>query len=236
MAFSKHGKYWYAADSWQDYRKVPWDTISDSSRRKIMKHLMPKPAACPFCGAVSRREERRGYGAVWGDGMSERVLILVNRSGMLPEDVDDWYWTCRDCYKKKQREKKQRYPIVFGDKLKPWSELTHQGKMHRVRRDIPVTPCPYCGNERVELFSYSGGWPEDLGDYGWVCRSHAVELADLLYEKPVPIEQCDPDLFPWLYNSKSMAGSFQHYSILEKSCAMGRFYHILKKVSKRRVR
>jgi len=236
MAFSKHGKYWYTKDTWQDYEKVPWKTVSLSSRRKIMKHLMPKPPACPFCGALSRVEELRGFGSAWGDGVSERVLILVNRSGKLREDLSDWYWTCRECYHKEQREKNQRYPVVKGDKLKPWFELTHQGKMHRVRRDLPMTPCEYCGNDRVELFSYSGTWPEDLDDYVWLCRSHAVELADLLHEKPAPIELCNPDLFPWLYNADSMAGSFKGHSILDKNCAMGRFYHILKKVSKKRLR
>ncbi|MFA5346635.1 MAG: hypothetical protein WC294_00715 [Methanoregula sp.] len=237
MAFSKHGKYWYRKDSWQDYEKVPWSTVSLSSRRKIMKHLMPKPDACPFCGALSRVEECRGIGPaqIWGDGVSERVLILVNCSGKLKEDLDDWYWTCRECFKKEQREKNQRYPVELGDKLKPWSELTRWGKKHRVRRDLPMTPCEYCGNERVELFSYSGEWLEALDDYVWLCRSHVVELAELLHEKPVPIEQCDPDLFPWLYNSKSMGGSFLGYSILGINCAMGRFYHILKKVSRKRV-
>jgi hypothetical protein len=230
MSFSKHGKFWYRKDSWRDYEKVPWHTISESSRRKVMKHLMPKPAVCPFCGQSGRVEER--YGLVfYGDGLSERVLILVNRSGHLKRDLGDWYWTCRDCYHKEQSEQKQRYPIGPDDKLKSWSDLSRRGRVSRVRRDLPKpATCSYCDCAVVELVSRSGTWLEDLTDYTWCCRHHRYMIESLI-PNPEPvlsvvIELLDPELFPHWTNSNSMAGSFKGHSIIGKTSAAGRFMNI----------
>lgn len=230
MAFSAHGKYWFKEDSWRDYERVPWSTINDSSRRKIIKHLMPKPEACPNCGKP---------GAVDEYGM-ERVLLLCNRSGYLRKSLDDWYWTCRDCHKKSNREKHQRYPAGPGDKLKPWADLSRRGRVSRVRRDLPKPAvCPYCDCSVVELVNRSGKWLEDLNDYVWCCRSHRYVIERLRVDHepkqfPVIIEwPCE--LFPWLY-SNSMSGTFKGHSILNKTSAGGRFYTISDTFLKEEVR
>jgi hypothetical protein len=236
MAFSAHGKYWYKEDSWRDYLRVPWSTISHSSRRKIMKHLLPKPEACPFCGAAGRMEEIRGF-VLGGTGITERVLMLVNRSGKMRYCLDDWYWTCRACYHKEQSVKNQKYPVGPGDKVKPWSDLSRRGKVSRIRKALPKpVVCQYCDCSTVELTSRSGTWPEDLSDYAWCCRTHARALAQLASYHTVKTPywqarerertiQLLRELFPWLYYN-SMGGSFKGHSILNKTSAGGRFYTI----------
>jgi hypothetical protein len=237
MSFSKHGKFWYRKESWQDYEKVPWHMISESSRRKVMKHLMPKPAVCPFCGAAGRRDECYGFGSIRGDGMSERVLILVNRSGKLHRELNDWYWTCRDCYYKEQRQMHFKFMCEPGTKRKPWSELTRQSKMFRIRKVLPMPAvCPYCDSTTIELVSKSGTWSEDITDYTWCCRKHALVFAQLsTYHKvKVPRHTVKDqeyialqlrELFPHWYNV-TMAGTFTGNSIIDKNCAGGRFVNI----------
>jgi len=228
MAFSKHGKFWFAHDSWLDYEKVEWDSINFSSRRKIIKHLMPKPAVCPGCGKPSSVDE---YGR-------ERVLILCNISRRFRRNLDDWYWTCRDCKRRAHREKCKKSRCKTGAKRKPWSELTHQSKMFRVRKVLPMPDaCPYCDSTTVELVSRSGKWLEDPGDYVWCCRKHGRVLTQLAtyHNAKTPwlrdrerrqLVKMLYELFPHWTNSNSMAGSFQGHSILNKNSAGGRFYTI----------
>ena len=186
------------------YRTTPWKKIADNHRHAIVRDRSIKPEACPSCGRVP--------------------VQFFNLSGRYRDDDADYAWMCRICYEESKRP--DREYVKPGDKLKPWSQLTRQSKMFRIRRDLPMpATCPYCDRSQVELFSKSGRWLEDPTDYVWLCRLHRLEVEAFLIDRirePV-IERWDPDLFPHWTNSNSMGGSFAGHSILNKTCAGGRF-------------
>lgn len=111
-------------------------------------------------------------------------------------------------------------------RYKPWSEITRQSKLRRIKILLPIPDtCPYC-DRPAELHSKSGLWLEDLDDYQWLCRFHAGLKQQLTTVHDVPDLEAAVDnldcLFPHWYNN-TMTGTFEGSNILNKSALFGRF-------------
>jgi len=196
---------------WRDwfrelYEREPWEKINRPHRCHILRLRIPVPDTCGDCG------ESSGH------------LRLFSLSGKWLDDDSDYIHLCHKCSHLRKHPPGEY--TKAGDCVKPWAELTRASKVERIKRALPKPGvCKYCDNTGVVLVSRSGEWPEhDITDYVWVCRVHAGYIAEL-HRPPAPAitEPLDPELFPWWYNHKSMSGTFQGHSILNKNCAFGRF-------------
>lgn len=194
------------AYSVREYQVNGWSSLGIRNKLDVVRYRKPSPGICPQCGAG--------------------IPHLFNRSGKYRDDDSDYEWLCRRCRHKNLKPKKTF--IKPGDKLKPWSELKRRGKVARIRRALlKPAACQYCDIPDVELMSRSGAWLEDLTDYTWVCRHHAL-MIKALQPEPQPKPQLiiiEPELCflaSW-YNYESMPGTFEGHSILNKNSAGGRF-------------
>ena len=184
------------------YFELGWEGLNTRCRLDVIRYRLAKPDTCPQCGRVPVR--------------------LFNRSGKCLDDDADYEWLCQRCHCKKL--KPERTYVHPGDKLKPWSDLKRRAKVARILKALPKPgSCQHCDKPAMELVSRSGTWLEDLGDYAWVCRHHALMIAALRPDsKPIIIEPWDPELFPH-WNNVTIGGTFEGHSILNKNCAGGRF-------------
>lgn len=184
------------------YHVLGWEGLKPRVKREVISSRLAKPDTCPLCGRVP--------------------VLVFNKSGRYLDDDSDYEWLCRACHSDKL--KPVRTYVHPGDKLKPWSELKRRGKVARIRKDLPrPASCQHCDKTELELVTRSGTWLEDLTDYVWVCRHHALMIAALRPEPmPIIIEPWDPALFPHWYNV-TMPGTFEGHSILNRNSAGGRF-------------
>jgi ribosomal protein S27AE len=197
---------------WRDwfrdlYEGTPWKDISTAHRMRIVGLRLNRPDVCPSCG--------------------RNTVMLHNLSREYRDDDTDYEYACGKCFNAKYRPKKSG-ECFHGQNLKPWSELKRRARVARIRKLLPMPgSCQYCDNSIVELVSRSGTWPEDqLSDYVWVCRTHAVMIEGLQPAKePEPVianEPANPEMFPWWYNN-TMSGTFQGSNIIGLRCVAGRF-------------
>lgn len=197
-------------EDWRDYfrdlyRNTPWEKINTKNRMRIVGLRLKPLDVCPSCGAPYSQ--------------------LFNISGKYLDDDTDYEYLCRKCGVMKYYSKEPG-ECFHGQNLKSWSELKRKARVARIRKLLPMPEsCASCDGTKLELVSRSGAWPEDnLADYIWVCRSHAVMIERLrsVIEPAIVKQPLDPELFPHWYNN-TMGGSFEGHSILEKTCAAGRF-------------
>lgn len=190
------------------YHELGWSGLKRRNKLDVIKYRVPSPGICPHCG--------------------ERIPQLYNLSGKYLDDDSDYTWTCRVCHHKNLKPK--RTFIRSGDKLKPWSELQRRAKVSRIRKLLPKPDsCQYCDCTTTELISRSGTWIEDLTDYAWVCRKHAVMIKSLIPGSAAAprIQKLEPFIVTWElainWFNNTMPGTFEGHSILDKNCAGGRF-------------